>query len=420
MSMRGSAFGWMALSVAVGGVLWWGFSRSQQPQAAPLEVPALNEAQAFLQNEQNTVNVVQKYGDGVVYVSVKSAPTGGSQSGDPWGFFQPFVEQPRQGTGSGFVLDTEGYILTNYHVVQGASEITVRFHSDTREFPAQVVGTAAPLDIALLKVDAPRDKLMPLVMGDSGQVKVGQKAIAMGNPFGLEFTVTEGIVSAVRSNPGAVGDSSGFVQSVIQTDAAINPGNSGGPLLNSRGEVVGINTSIYSTAGNFGGEAQNSGVGFALPINTAKQYLPDLRAGKTITARELRQSPPRDLPPEVANRPRIGVSIGDLAGYPARVRQRYNLPERGAMVLDVQENSPAARAGLRAATQTVVLYDATGQEVELGVNGDVVIEAAGKPLDSGNDLTDAIVATGVGKPLTLRVWREGKTLEVKVVPEILK
>jgi serine protease Do len=420
MSMRGSAFGWMALSVAVGGVLWWGFSRSQQTQTSPLATPPLNEALAFLQNEQNTVDVVQKYGDGVVFVSVRSAPSNSGSPNDPWGFFQPFVEQPRQGTGSGFVLDTEGYILTNHHVVQGASEITVRFHSDTREFPAQVVGTAAPLDIALLKVDAPKDKLMPLVLGDSGQVKVGQKAIAMGNPFGLEFTVTEGIVSAVRSNPGAVGDSSGFVQSVIQTDAAINPGNSGGPLLNSRGEVVGINTSIYSTAGNFGGEAQNSGVGFALPINTAKQYLPDLRSGKTITARELRQSPPRDLPPEVANRPRIGVSIGDLAGYPARVKQRYNLPDRGAMVLSVQENAPAARAGLRAATQTVVLYDSTGQEVELGINGDVILEADGKPIESGSDLTNAIVAAGVGKSMSLKVWREGRTIDLKVVPEIIK
>lgn len=136
---------------------------------------------------------------------------------------------PQRGTGSGFVIDKEGYIFTNYHVVEGADRITVKFHNDPKEYQARLVGAAPPLDVALLKVDAPKERLVPLVLGDSDQIRVGQKAIAMGNPFGLEFTVTQGIVSAIRENPGAIGDESGLVPQVIQTDAAINPGNSGGP-----------------------------------------------------------------------------------------------------------------------------------------------------------------------------------------------
>lgn len=411
--MRGTAIGFVALSALTGGVLWWGFSRSQAPVNP---IAPLNESAAFLQNEQNTVDIVSRYGDGVVFVSVSSAPNRQNFQ-DPFGFF--FQQPPRQGTGSGFVLDTEGFILTNYHVVDNANRITIRFHNDPREYPATVVGTAAPLDLALLKVDAPQEKLKPLPLGDSTAVRVGQKAIAMGNPFGLEFTVTEGIVSAVRRNPNLVGDAVGL-QSLIQTDAAINPGNSGGPLLNSRGQVIGINTAIISPSASFSGEAQNSGVGFAVPINTAKQFLPDMRAGKNLSSRDVRSQIPADVPPELANRPRIGVTIADLTSYPERVRLRYNLPAQGVMITDVQANSPAARAGLRGANQTVLLYDQNGQEVELAVDGDIVLEADGQAISSSQQLTQLIASKSSGQSVNLRIQRGTQQLQVQVTPEVIR
>ena len=327
MNLGRSFVGFLVLSLMAGAVLWWGVSNGQAP--SPQAAKAADEG--LLEYERNTVEIVERYGDGVVYVSVVTRPQS-VQLPPGLEFFAPFLQVPPQrGTGSGFVIDKEGYILTNYHVVEGADRITVKFHNDPKEYQARLVGAAPPLDVALLKVDAPKERLVPLVLGDSDTIRVGQKAIAMGNPFGLEFTVTQGIVSAIRENPGAIGDESGLVPQVIQTDAAINPGNSGGPLLNSRGEVIGINTAIFTPTGQFGA-AQFAGVGFALPINLVKQCLPEMRAGKTLTAEEI-----------VRSRPRLGVSIIPLSFYPERLRQQYGLPDTGLMVQEVERNSPARR-----------------------------------------------------------------------------
>ncbi len=402
MDLRAPFVSFLALSLMAGGVLWWGVSQSQAPK------PVSSEVQGLLDYERNTVEIVDKYGDGVVYVAVTTAPRAVQL---PPGFepFAPFFQMPpQQGTGSGFVIDKEGHVLTNYHVVEGAAQITVKFHNDPKEYRAKVVGVAPPLDVALLKVEAPKAKLLPLVLGDSDRIKVGQKAIAMGNPFGLEFTVTQGIVSAIRENPGAVGDESGLVPQVIQTDAAINPGNSGGPLLNSRGEVIGINTAIFTPTGQFGA-AQFAGVGFALPINLVKQVLPELKAGKTLSAQDL-----------IRNRPRLGVSLLPLSAYPDRLRQQNSLPEAGLMVMEVEPNSPAARAGLKAASRYAYIQLPTGEALQVGLDGDVLLEADGLPLFSIVQLRQVLYAKKPGEAVMLKVWRQGRTFSVRIVPQVIR
>ncbi len=413
MSMRSASILLGLLLVVGGGVAWFNLSKSQAPleptPTAQVQAQSFDPNRALLENERNTIEVVQRTGDGVVFVAVRSA----SVSRD-LGFFAPFFQpQPQEGTGSGFVIDQEGHILTNYHVIEGADQITVRFHNDPKSYPARVVGRAEPLDMALIRVQAPREKLKPMRLADSDQVRVGQKAIAMGNPFGLEFTVTEGIVSAIRRNPndGSASGTGAFVPTVIQTDAAINPGNSGGPLLNSRGEVIGINTFIYSTTGVFGGQAQSAGIGFAIPINLAKQYLADLKAGKEITAEEI-----------IRSRPRLGITLSLLPmnQYPENIRRQNRLPETGLMIQQVERGSPAERAGLRPATRSVQLQLRSGQVVELGVNGDVLLEADGNPIANINDLRAVLLSKKPGEAVALKVWRDGQTREVRVVPQIIR
>uniref|UniRef100_A0A7C2C015 PDZ domain-containing protein n=1 Tax=Thermus islandicus TaxID=540988 RepID=A0A7C2C015_9DEIN len=404
MNLGRSFAGFLALSALAGAVLWWGLSDGQG--RAPAPAPAGD--QGLLEYERNTVEIVERYGDGVVYVSVVTRPQS-VQLPPGFEFFAPFLQAPpQQGTGSGFVIDKEGYILTNYHVVEGASRITVKFHNDPKEYRARLVGAAPPLDVALLKVDAPKDRLVPLVLGDSDRIRVGQKAIAMGNPFGLEFTVTQGIVSAIRENPGAIGDESGLVPQVIQTDAAINPGNSGGPLLNSRGEVMGINTAIFTPTGQFGA-AQFAGVGFALPINLVKQYLPALKAGKTLTAEEIAKS-----------RPRLGVTLIPLSAYSERLRAQYGLPEDGLAVQEVEKGSPAERAGLKPPSRFAYIQLPSGETLQVGVDGDVLLEADGVPLTSIVQLRQVLYAKKPGEAVALKVWRQGKTLTLRVVPQVLR
>ncbi|WP_027881905.1 S1C family serine protease [Meiothermus rufus] len=413
MSMRSASIVLGLLLVVGGGVAWFNLSKSQAPleptPAAQAQAQSFDPNRALLENERNTIEVVQRTGDGVVFVAVRSAP-----ASRDLGFFAPFFQpQPQEGTGSGFVIDQEGHILTNYHVIEGADQITVRFHNDPKSYPARVVGRAEPLDMALIRVQAPREKLKPMRLADSDQVRVGQKAIAMGNPFGLEFTVTEGIVSAIRRNPndGSASGKGAFVPTVIQTDAAINPGNSGGPLLNSRGEVIGINTFIYSTTGVFGGQAQSAGIGFAIPINLAKQYLADLKAGKDITAEEI-----------IRSRPRLGITLSLLPmnQYPENIRRQNRLPETGLMIQQVERGGPAERAGLRSATRSVQLQLRSGQVIELGVNGDVLLEADGNPITNINDLRAVLLSKKPGEAVVLKVWRDGQTREVRVVPQIIR
>ncbi len=359
---------------------------------------------AYLENERNTIEIVRKAGPGVVFVAVRTnakvvrpkLPPGFEDFAP---FFEPFVVPPQEGTGSGFVIDKEGHVITNYHVVKGADRIEVRFQGDPKPYPARVVGAVPPMDIALLQVDAPKAKLHPIPLGDSDRVVVGQKAVAIGNPFGLDFTVTEGIVSAIRKNPGV---ESSLIPYLIQTDAAINPGNSGGPLLDSHGRVIGINAAILSPSVQTGAP-QFASIGFAIPINLAKEYLDEMKAGKTLTADEI-----------IRSRPRLGVTVLPVEAYPEAIRRRFKLPDHGLVIQEVEKGSPAEKAGLRGAKEHIYVYTPSGDVLDFGVGGDVIVEADGVPIQSINDLRAVLFSKREGDSVTLKVVRDGKERTVVV------
>ncbi len=287
-------------------------------------------------------------------------------------------QQPRERTtmaaGSGFIINKEGYILTNNHVVEGATKIEVQFFDeDDAYYAAKVVGRDPLTDSALIQLtEKPARPLTEAKFGDSSQMEPGDWVMAIGNPFGLAHTVSVGVISATsRSFPVAEQRSA----NVLQTDAAINPGNSGGPLLNVRGEVIGINTAIYSNQSMMGGGAGNIGIGFAIPINTVRDVLPGLRSGK-IT------------------RGRIGVAVTAIT--PEEV-EALNLKDRkGALVRTVPAGGPAATAGLKP--------------------GDVIVEFNGKPVVKSDDLVQQVVRTVPGTTVPVKVMRAGKeqTMNVKV------
>jgi serine protease Do len=289
----------------------------------------------------------------VVNVSTtQRAPRGGPEE-----FFRRFFGEPepgpraRQSLGSGFVVSADGYVVTNFHVVRGAGAIVVRL-ADHSEHEARLVGSDPRTDIALLKIEA--SGLPTLPFGDSDRLQVGEPVMAIGNPFGLEQTVTTGIVSAKERFIGA-----GPYDDFIQTDASINPGNSGGPLLDSRGALVGINTAIFSQTGG------SVGIGFAIPVNIAKQVLPQLRAAGTVV------------------RGYLGVAV---APVPPEVRRALALPpQRGALVVQVVPRSPAAAAGI--------------------AEGDVITAFQDAPIQSPNELTRRVGGTPPGTRAALRLAR---------------
>jgi S1-C subfamily serine protease len=283
-------------------------------------------------------------------------------------------------------VDDQGYILTNYHVVQDASRLSVRLHTSKREYPARIVGSAPDYDLALLRAEGvPANAYRPMRLGNSARLRVGQKTIALGAPFGLEFTVTQGIVSAVeRTIPTGVNQ---IPQNAIQTDAAINPGNSGGPLVNSAGEVIGVNTQILSPAGAASGVGQSAGVGFAIPVNVAKNILPRLRAGEQVSV------------------PVIGVQSVNLSDLNAAVRSDLKLPDDGILVQNVVPNSPAQRAGVRGGDRAVQFPDGT-----LRVGGDVIVGIEGQEVSSVQDLQSVLITRKPGDRVSLRIRRDGQTV----------
>jgi serine protease Do len=293
-------------------------------------------------------------------------PGGPGGEGDPFHeFFEPFERffgQPRRmpykakSLGSGFVIDRAGYILTNNHVVENADEILVRLSSG-KEFKAKVVGRDSKTDIALIEITGAAD-LTPVVLGDSDSLKVGQWVVAIGNPFGLENTVTAGIVSALARHI-----NQGPYDNFIQTDAAINPGNSGGPLLSTTGEVVGINTAIFSRSGG------NIGIGFAIPINLAKEIVPQLKEKGHVT------------------RGWLGVMIQKVT---PDIAESLGLSEpKGALVADVVKDGPAEAVGIK--------------------QGDVIIEYDGKPVNESAELPLLVARTPVGKKVPVKVIRDKTT-----------
>jgi S1-C subfamily serine protease len=285
---------------------------------------------------------------------------------------------PQQGTGSGFLVDDSGRILTNNHVVEGAQQLEVTL-ADQSKYKAQVLARDVANDVALIKI-APRKKLPYLRLGDSDPLQVGQKVLAIGNPFGLEGTLTTGVVSSLGRS---LRDENGrTLENMIQTDAAINPGNSGGPLLDSRGNVVAINTAIY-------GPGANIGIGFAMPINRAKVMLNEY-------AQRGRFAPPR-----------LGISVMYVAGDLA---EALDLPaEGGLLIVNVEPGSPADAAGLRGADRTVVVG-----MYEIQVGGDLIMNVDGRAVESRGALTSALNRHRPGDIMELTVFRNGRTVKVRV------
>src|SRR2546422_652584 len=331
-------------------------------------------------------------------LGVPGGPGGPGGEGDPFHeFFEPFEKffgPPRRpykakSLGSGFVIDTKGYILTNNHVVENADEIVVKLSSG-KEFKAKVVGRDPKTDIALIEIHG-ASNLTPVVLGDSDVLKVGQWVVAIGNPFGLENTVTAGIVSALGRHI-----NQGPYDNFIQTDAAINPGNSGGPLLNTRGEVVGINTAIFSRGGG------NIGIGFAIPISLAKEIVPQLKSKGHVTRGWLGvmiQKVTPDIAESLGLSEPQGALVSDVVkGGPAEAAriQPVDRNLKGVVVTQVEPGGPAGDAGLR--------------------RGDVILEVNRQAVKDADAYKKALKAGGKGKSLLFLVRRGDNTIFLAVKP----
>jgi S1-C subfamily serine protease len=340
------------------------------------ETPATQPAATSTGTSGRSVRDIYKQeGRGVVFIQSDGVTT---DSGSPFG-------APQQGTatGSGFVVDSDGTIVTNAHVVEGADSVQVRFDENGEFVPAEVKGVDTDTDLAVLKVD-PSDvsgDLTPVPLGDSSKTQVGDAVIAIGNPFGYSRTVTTGIVSGLQREIQAP---NGFtIPDVIQTDASINPGNSGGPLLDANGRVIGINSQIAT-----GGGQGSVGIGFAVPVNTAKRLLPDLKAGEKI------------------ERAYLGVQMQDVT---AQLAEDLNLAaDKGALVVEVTKDSPADKAGLRGGrTQT-------SQGVPAG--GDLIVEVDGKAVSDSSEVASAISQKRPGDETEITYYRgdSKKTVTVEL------
>jgi S1-C subfamily serine protease len=330
------------------------------------EEPA-SAASGFSADEQNNIDIYKSAREATVNITSKVYR-------QDW-FFQIY---PSEGTGSGFVLNPDGEILTNNHVVTGAAQLTVTL-ADKKVYRARVLGTDPRNDLALIKIDAGR-KLPTLRLGDSDSLVVGQKVLAIGNPFGFEGTLTTGIVSSINRN---IQTEQERLEGMIQTDAAINPGNSGGPLLDSHGTVIGINTAIYGSQGSIG-------IGFATPINRAKSMLEEFQARGHVS------------------RPVLGITeiwvSGDLA-------EMLDLPSKGGLLIQRVENgSPAEHAGLRGPNRSVIV----GGAYQLGIGGDLIVAVEGQPVDAKDTLQRAMNRKRGGDTLTLTIYRGGHTQDIKV------
>jgi S1-C subfamily serine protease len=356
--------------VAIAGGLVRSDGGSTTTVAAPLTAPV----DAKEEGAGNVVNQIYKSdGEGVVFIE-SQLEARESETLNPFG--EPEGEGGGVATGSGFVIDGEGHILTNNHVIEGAEKVTVKLGESERTHEAEVVGTDPGTDIALLQVDAPAKELHPLTLGHSAEMEVGDPVVAIGNPFGLDRTVTSGIVSALQREIQAP---NGFsINHVIQTDAAINPGNSGGPLIDSAGEVVGINSQIATGGGGNG----NVGIGFAIPIDTVRAEIKQLETKGEVEHAFL------------------GISGGTITPELAKA---VNLPVReGVIVQTVVKGGPADEAGIEAGTTAATI---NGQEVRLG--GDIVTEGGGRKLKSMEELVEIIQDSKPGDQLELKILRDG-------------
>jgi S1-C subfamily serine protease len=363
------AAGLLGGAVALGGA--WAVGALDEPASTVVERPAAT-APAPAGTGFSPARIFGKAAPAVVQITSTLSGDEQGVTGTP----------ARSAQGSGFVIDRDGHIVTNYHVVEGATAIRVGF-SNRETVEATVVGTDPATDLALLRVDLPGDALVPLPLGDSDGVAVGEPVVAIGNPFGLERTVTAGIVSALQR---AVTSPSGSViDHVIQTDAPINHGNSGGPLLDAAGRVIGVNSQIET-----GGVAEgNVGIGFAVPSNTVRAVVRELLEDGTVERAFLGVAA-RPVEPAVARALRLPV-------------------DQGLLVETVSPSSGAASAGLRAGTADRVI-----EGVGYRVGGDLIVAADGEPVATVADLRDAVTAHEPGEAMTLELYRDGEKRTVTV------
>ncbi|MDD5724460.1 MAG: trypsin-like peptidase domain-containing protein, partial [Syntrophales bacterium] len=322
---------------------------------------------ALTEDEKNNVSVYNQVAPSVVNVS--------SVVMELDFFLNPV---PKQGSGSGIIIDDRGYVLTNHHVIMEAQSVQVTL-SDGSSYPAKLIGSDPDSDLAVIKIAAPKSKLKSIRLGDSDKLRVGQKVLAIGNPFGLKETLTTGIISSIGRSIRA--PSGLLIEDMIQTDASINPGNSGGPLLNSDGELIGINSAIFTPSGG------SVGIGFAIPVNTARKVFPQLMARGYVEY------------------PWLGAGLQTLR---PSLAEALKLPVRyGVMLAEVVKDGPADRAGLRGATRQVRL----GNTI-VAIGGDIILQIDGKKVASGDVLIRYLREKKPGDRVLLTVLRGSKTINV--------
>jgi len=331
-----------------------------------MEPRAITARGELAADERATIDIFDQASPSVVFISTRHRVR------DLW--TRNVFSVPR-GTGSGFVWDDLGHVVTNNHVIEGASEATVRLN-DGRSYSAVLVGTSLSHDLAVLRISVAFDRPPPVPVGTSGDLKVGQKVFAIGNPFGLDYTLTSGLISALDRS--LAEDNGTTIEHLIQTDAAINPGNSGGPLLDSAGRLIGINTAIYSPSGAY------AGIGFAVPVDTVNRVVPQLIArGKYL-------------------RPSLGVGV-DADINRALTKE---LGVEGVLLLNVEPGSAADTAGLRGTK-----VDRDGDVIA----GDVIVALDGQAVDSVATLLARLEDHQIGDTVTLRIWRAGREFDVDMV-----
>jgi S1-C subfamily serine protease len=363
----------LALGLIIGlGAYWFGsrYGHRVPGSIAELRAPAAAADNSLDPTEAENVRIYKQASPAVANIVTRTVQ---------YDFF--FNPVPVEGAGSGFVIDADGHILTNYHVVEGAQAIEVTLGDGQSRYKAKYIGADTRNDIALIQINAQGRKLTALPLGDSRNLLVGQRVLAIGNPFGFQSTLTTGVVSSLGRTVQTSENT--FIDEAIQTDAAINRGNSGGPLLNSRGEVIGINSAIYAPTGT------TAGIGFAIPINTARRVAEDL-----ITQGRVRRATlgaeGRTIWPGLAQALGLGV-------------------DQGILIERVVSGGPAAQAGIRGGNRSVL---AGLQELRIG--GDVIVAIDGKPITSQVDLNLLLNRSRPGDTVRLTIVRDGKKMDAQV------
>ena len=341
-------------------------NRYQPSQAAYSETPPAGISDpATSTDEQNNIEVYRTLSPGVVFIHSTS------YARDFFGFVEP-----QEGSGSGSILDQQGNILTNYHVIEGAQKLSVSM-GGKKDYPAVVVGGDPDTDLAVIRLtEKPAGQLTVVPMGDSDRLVVGQKVLAIGNPFGLDRTLTTGVISGLQRPLRARNNR--LIEGAIQTDASINPGNSGGPLLDSHGRMIGINSQILSPSGS------SAGVGFAVPVSIAKRIVPQLVQNGRV------------------RRPKLGINTRDIAS----LRNQIDLPvDDGVLIYQVARGGGAAAAGLRGVQQTEM------GDVELG---DIIVGIDNDKVTNSDDLFRVLDKHQIGETVQVQIWRDGRRMSVPV------